>query len=319
MAGVVCAASADVRTSAAERALDFCLAEHSGVACWDFSGSQPEVTLQQSVVGARLSLAASAVKHFSLLGAGALPDPLLRLFVHGYVDQGARLDTSQGEPRLVVRVSAQAQRAQIEQVLGPPSERDRWGLSYLSVAALDAAGRLFDRPSCVAQNGEQLATYRNWCDLAGPGPSVSAPNAVFPGTFRVARARPDAVLPQKSRVSDSGYDVTLLAVAQTRGPVVLYSTGLLVQPPHGWYFDLVPRSSIIKSGYMLANNVGIIDRAYRGELLVPLVKIDQDAVDLVLPQRMVQLIPRPIAHFCVQEVSSLDQTERAGRGFGSSG
>ena len=52
---------------------------------------------------------------------------------------------------------------------------------------------------------------------------------------------------------------------------------------------LVPRSSISKTGYMLANSVGVIDRTYTGNVLVPLIKVDKSMPDLILPARVVQL------------------------------
>lgn len=128
-----------------------------------------------------------------------------------------------------------------------------------------------------------------------------------------------AVVPHKQRASDSGYDLTLIGERKRFGAVRLYGTGLIVEPPEGYYFDVVARSSIIKTGHMLANNVGIIDRAYRGELMVPVVKVDPAAADLELPIRLAQLIPRPIVHFQVNVQDNLAATSRGTGGFGSSG
>jgi len=134
----------------------------------------------------------------------------------------------------------------------------------------------------------------------------------------VRRLVHDAKLPSKERVSDSGYDLTLLYEKSRTNNVILYGTGLVVEPPTGWYFDLVPRSSIIKRGYLLANSVGVIDRSYRGELLVPLIKVDPDSPDLELPARIAQLIPRPIVHFDVVE-NGVTTSHRGVGGFGSTG
>ena len=135
---------------------------------------------------------------------------------------------------------------------------------------------------------------------------------------KVIRTRPDAVLPTKASAGDSGFDLTLLDVHKSIGKVNLYSTGIKVQPPYGYYFDMVPRSSIIKSGYMLANSVGIIDQGYTGEIYVPLIKIDPELPDLVLPNKLVQLIMRKVEFSVVEEVSQLDDTDRCEKGFGSS-
>jgi dUTP pyrophosphatase len=69
----------------------------------------------------------------------------------------------------------------------------------------------------------------------------------------------------------------------------------------------------------MANSFGVIDRAYRGEILVPLIKLDPQAPDLELPCRIAQLIPRPIVHVEWVLVDNLDETERGEGGFGSTG
>lgn len=129
----------------------------------------------------------------------------------------------------------------------------------------------------------------------------------------------DAVKPSRSHTSDSGFDLTLLSKTKTIGDVEFYTTNVHVKPPHGYYFDLVPRSSISKSGYMLANSIGIIDQSYRGDIIVPLRKVDKLQPDLELPCKFVQLIPRQWVHMEPKEVEELDETERNDGGFGSTG
>ena len=137
--------------------------------------------------------------------------------------------------------------------------------------------------------------------------------------FSCSKTDKRAVIPNKVRASDSGYDLTLIDIWKTQGNVTYYETGIKVQPAYGWYFMVVPRSSIAKSGYMLANSVGIIDRTYVGTIKVPLVKIDPLAPDLELPLKMVQIIPQPIIHFDIVEVDSFEETARGTGGFGSTG
>ena len=90
--------------------------------------------------------------------------------------------------------------------------------------------------------------------------------------FRFFKCDPNAVSPERARPSESGFDLTLISVVKNVGKVTMYGTGIMIQPPTGFYFDMVPRSSIIKSGYMLANSVGVIDQGYTGEIMVPLIK-----------------------------------------------
>ena len=136
-------------------------------------------------------------------------------------------------------------------------------------------------------------------------------------TFRYTLNTEGAVPPSKVRVSDSGYDLTLIRLVKKVGDVEFYDTGVSVTPPFGYYFDMVPRSSISKSNYMLANNVGIIDASYTGNIIVPLRNFGTETLEL--PCRMVQIIPRRIEHFEPIQVDKLPNTNRGDGGFGSSG
>lgn len=139
-------------------------------------------------------------------------------------------------------------------------------------------------------------------------------------TVKFAKICPEAVIPSKTRNSDSGYDLTLIGIEKKIGEkVILCRTGIKVKPPEGFYFDMVGRSSIIKSGYMVAHNVGIIDAPYRGEVFVPLIKVDESAPDIQFPIKLCQLIPRSIQHFDIEEINEneLDETDRGTGGFGS--
>jgi len=128
-----------------------------------------------------------------------------------------------------------------------------------------------------------------------------------------------AVPPFKKRISDSGWDLHLIKLLKVEGNVYFFDTGVRVSPPPGFYFDLVPRSSIFKSGFMLANSVGIIDMTYRGTIKVPLVKVDDSKTVPELPWRAVQLIPRKFFPLEAKQVASLDKTVRGEGGFGSTG
>lgn len=137
-------------------------------------------------------------------------------------------------------------------------------------------------------------------------------------TFHVHKTRPDAVLPSRAHPTDSGFDLVLLEPTKTVGDVTFYSTGISIRPPEGMYFDLVARSSLSKTGYMLANGIGIIDRDYTGEILVALRKVDKDAMVLTLPAKVVQLIPRRWYDLIpVEAPEGLPGTDRGDGGFGS--
>ena len=139
--------------------------------------------------------------------------------------------------------------------------------------------------------------------------------------LQVKKLIPEAIVPSKAHPLDTGFDISVVhVVKQEFGPgVVLYGTGLVVKPPDGYYIDMVARSSLCKSGWMVANCVGIIDAQYRGELCVPLCKINENAKPLELPARVGQIIIREL-HVCdIEEVDEITSTQRGVGGFGSSG
>jgi dUTP pyrophosphatase len=137
--------------------------------------------------------------------------------------------------------------------------------------------------------------------------------------FKFARTLPDAVAPSKAHPDDSGYDLVLVSKIKEENGVGMYDTGIIVQPPPGFYFEVYGRSSISKTGYMLANNVGIIDQGYRGSIRVALVKVNPEAPELQLPVRLAQMIPRRFEHLEAEEVApgDLNETLRGSGGFGS--
>jgi len=129
----------------------------------------------------------------------------------------------------------------------------------------------------------------------------------------------DAIKPTRSHKYDTGFDVNLVSVYKEYPDisVTLYSTGLKVKPPQGFYIDLVPRSSMSKTGYMLANSVGIIDQNYTGEILAAIKKVDNNAPSIQLPCKMVQLVPRLWHDMTAVQVDSIEATSRGEGGFGS--
>jgi deoxyuridine 5'-triphosphate nucleotidohydrolase len=194
------------------------------------------------------------------------------------------------------------------------SEKSLGRFQVANTNALDLLGKLYDRSTYFDYAIHKNYSY--WCRYCMSFFPSDVPNDIFAW----CKTRLDAVAPSKDRVSDSGYDLTIVDVVKKfHNKTTLYTTGIKVRPSFGWYIDVVPRSSIIKSGYMLANNVGIIDRAYTGEIMIALIKVDESAPDLELPCRIAQMIPRRIAHVNFIEVNDIEQTTRNDGGFGSTG
>lgn len=136
--------------------------------------------------------------------------------------------------------------------------------------------------------------------------------------IKVKRTSPDAVLPKKAYTSDVGYDLTAIGV-HSRLPcgTILYNTGLSVSPPFGFYLEVLPRSSLSKTGFVLSNSVGIIDPSYRGDILIALSPLRDNTPEIPLPFTKCQLILRRQEFGEILEVSDLNSTERGSGGFGS--
>jgi dUTPase len=155
-----------------------------------------------------------------------------------------------------------------------------------------------------------------------------------------------AVVPERAHGTDTGYDLTFIGIEKIVGDVIFFKTGLSVEPPEGYYFEVVPRSSISKLPLEMANSVGIIDESYRGEVLVPVRVTHQnmglDAASKSFPSgivnifglrpttmtnvanlilnkkpRLFQAILRRRLNCSFEIQSNLDETERSSGGFGS--
>jgi dUTP pyrophosphatase len=128
-----------------------------------------------------------------------------------------------------------------------------------------------------------------------------------------------AVLPTKAHASDIGYDLTVIDVfKKISEKITLFETGIRVSPPKGYYFEIIPRSSMSKTGYILANSVGTIDPDYTGTLKVALIKVDEELEDIKLPFTRCQLVLRKAECAEVIQVESIENTVRGDGGFGSS-
>ena len=127
-----------------------------------------------------------------------------------------------------------------------------------------------------------------------------------------------ARIPNRAHPTDIGYDLTAIGVyKKISDNITLFETGIAVQPPEGYYLEILPRSSMSKTGYMLSNSVGTIDPSYTGTLKVALTKVDHTCPDISLPFTRCQLVLRKANHYNMTEVDSHRETMRGDGGFGS--
>jgi dUTP pyrophosphatase len=135
----------------------------------------------------------------------------------------------------------------------------------------------------------------------------------------------DLPLPRYETAGAAGLD--LLAANPTDAPITLESlaralvpTGLVIQLPSGYEAQVRPRSGLaLKHGITVLNAPGTIDADYRGEVQVLLVNCGRDPFVITRGMRIAQLVVAPVTTATLVEVHRVDQTPRAGSGFGSTG
>jgi dUTP pyrophosphatase len=137
----------------------------------------------------------------------------------------------------------------------------------------------------------------------------------------IKKLRPEAVVPARAYAGDAGLDLSACErVELAPGERALVPTGLAVAIPDGYAGYVQPRSGLAaKHGISIVNTPGLIDSGYRGELQVSLVNHDLAETFVVEPgMRIAQLVILEVPPVELVEVDELPESERAGRGFGSS-
>lgn len=132
---------------------------------------------------------------------------------------------------------------------------------------------------------------------------------------------------------NAGYDLKVVQTIKPSGKAVLAPLGVkarlikngryYVGYPNGvaeFHFTLEPRSSIYKSGFMMANSRGIIDKSYRGELKAPIISVGNNEMPIEEGTRLFQILAPDLGYIKeVRYVESLPDTVRGEGGFGSTG
>ena len=126
-------------------------------------------------------------------------------------------------------------------------------------------------------------------------------------------------IPKRGHKTDAGIDLTAMTVEQKRPDIFFFDTGISIRISTGYYVEIVPRSSIIKTDFLFANSVGIIDPDYRGELRIILQNNGAEPVSFARGDRIAQLGFHRFSAPEVIEASELGDTVRGEDGFGSTG
>ncbi len=129
--------------------------------------------------------------------------------------------------------------------------------------------------------------------------------------------------PQRAHASDAGIDVMALALEQKRDRIFFFDTGISIEISEGYYVEVIPRSSIVKTDFVMGNSVGIIDPDYRGRIFVVLRYVGNgvalEEAEALLNTRIAQLLIRRLEPCTLEITDTLSSTARSGGGFGSTG
>ena len=97
-------------------------------------------------------------------------------------------------------------------------------------------------------------------------------------------------------------------------------TGLIIAVPEGYEGQIRARSGrALREGLAVLNAPGTIDSDFRGEVRVLLINLGPDPIEIARGERIAQLVIAPVCRVTVEEVPSLDATDRGTGGFGSTG
>ena len=88
----------------------------------------------------------------------------------------------------------------------------------------------------------------------------------------------------------------------------------------GYEVQIRARSGLAaKHGIGLVNGVGTIDSDYRGEIIVALINLGQDAFAVENGERIAQMVISPVVQAEIEPAKELSDTVRGTGGFGSTG
>ena len=110
-------------------------------------------------------------------------------------------------------------------------------------------------------------------------------------------------------------DITIKA-----GCIEIIPTGLSIALEQGSEAQIRPRSGLAaKNGITVLNSPGTIDADYRGEIKVILINHGREDFVVMRGMRIAQMVIAKYERVTLEEVDSLDETDRGAAGFGSTG
>jgi dUTP pyrophosphatase len=128
------------------------------------------------------------------------------------------------------------------------------------------------------------------------------------------------IMPTKASDRAGAFDIFMPEGGIATGESQLVGLGFAAAIPEGHVGLLLPRSSAgAKHGVELNNTCGVIDSDYRGEWKAAIKTKSGRFFSWAPGDRVLQFLIVPIANVQLNQVESLDETQRGEGGFGSTG
>jgi dUTP pyrophosphatase len=139
--------------------------------------------------------------------------------------------------------------------------------------------------------------------------------------IKIRRISEEAVLPSYAHSGDAGMDLYSIEEKVIHaGETALIRTGIQIELPEFTEAQIRPRSGLaLKHAVTVLNSPGTIDEGYRGEICIILINHGKESFKVEKHMRIAQMVIARFVHAKITEASELSSSERAEKGFGSSG
>lgn len=129
---------------------------------------------------------------------------------------------------------------------------------------------------------------------------------------------PGAKMPTRAHTYDAGLDLYAREDAYIRtNNSYVFDTGVHVKIPQGCYGEIRSRSGLMMNHGITTD--GTIDCGYTGPIKVKLFNHGGSKYEVKAGDKIAQLVIVPCVLLPLEEVDSLEETDRGDRGFGSTG
>ena len=140
-------------------------------------------------------------------------------------------------------------------------------------------------------------------------------------SLKIEKINDKAITPSYANEGDAGLDIySVEKLVLAPGERGLVHTGIKLDLLTYTEAQIRSRSGLaLKNGITLVNSPGTIDEGYRGEIGVIVINHGLESFTVEEGMKIAQMVIKPVWRVEVEEVSSLSDSERGEKGYGSSG